>query len=157
VRQDPSLAERVRVHLRRVLARYVAGEIVEQLEPTSVHGRDLVGGVVAIRGAWWGLVVLRCDRGLALQLHDVDEAVSVDGLMRRVCTALAADIAESLDPAAQRSRAVALAIDNAEWVPESGVLQATAEVRVDRWIARVEVYRRRRSDEVPTPNDELAT
>jgi hypothetical protein len=75
---------------------------------------------------------------------------SIDDVLRRMVAGLAHLVATELDPSARVSRAVTLAADNAEWQPAVASLQASVELHVGPWLARVEVHRRRRSDEVPT-------
>lgn len=117
----------------------------------SLAGRDLVGGVVALRGTWWGVVIVRCDRELAHRLGEAPERpTSTDALMRRFALELAPVVATHLDPSAKLSPPVALAADNATWQPSYAVVQLRVDVRVGASAMVVEVQRRRRSDEIPT-------
>lgn len=123
---------------------------------TDLEGRDLVGGVVAVRGAWWGVVIVRSDRSLAQRLAaESGPPMSVDETMRRLATDLAQVVVADLDPTAKLSAPVALASENATWVPTIAWLQARVEVQVDDALLVVEVHRRRRSDEIATTGDDL--
>lgn len=122
---------------------------------TALVGRDLVGGVVAVRGAWWGVVIVRCDRVLADRIAGrCAPPVTVDELMRRFAGELARAVVDELDPTAALSAAVALASDNATWEPTIAWLQARVEVHVAGELVVVEVHRRRRSDEIATAGSE---
>lgn len=124
-------------------------------ERTDVSGRDLVGGVVAVRGAWWGVVIVRCDRALAVELADgLRDSLSIDEIMRRLAVLVARTALRPQDPNATFSAAVVLAADNALWVPSQARLQSRFEMRVDRHLAIVEIHRRRRSGEVETAGDQ---
>jgi hypothetical protein len=109
----------------------------------DLHERELVGGVVAVHGAWWGVVIVRCDRGLV-----------TDDLLRRLATELTRAVTDVLDPTAARSAPVLLAADNALWEPSVAILQARVDARVGEHLVVVEVHRRRPSGESPAVGDD---
>ena len=126
------------------------GPVFEIAATTELADRDLVGGVVALRGTWWGVVIVRCDRELANALLDEStQPMSTDAVMRGLAMELAPVVARHLDPSAKLSAPVALAADNAEWQPSYAVLQLRVDVHAGPHLLVVEVQRRRRSDEIP--------
>ncbi|HET6586011.1 MAG TPA: hypothetical protein VFG69_21285 [Nannocystaceae bacterium] len=144
---DPDLARPILARLTALLAT----PVVDAGTTTALAGRDLVGGVVAARGTWWGVVIVRSDRELARRIADgCTPPETIDASMRRIAGELAHVVVQELDPTAKLSAPVVLAADNATWVPEIAWLQARVEVHVHAQLFVVEVHRRRRSDEIPT-------
>jgi hypothetical protein len=118
---------------------------------TDLVGRDLVGGVVAVRGLWWGVVIIRCDRSLAIDLADgATASEAIDDIMRRLAALIGRVATMPLDLHASLSAPVVLAADNALWEPSQAQLQQRVEAHIDGQLVVVEVHRRRRSGEVET-------
>ena len=126
------------------------GPVREASRPISLEDRDLVGGVVALRGAWWGVVIVRCDRTLAEALVDGPSVTTTDAVLRALAVDLGSLVKQHIDPTARLGDAVGLAADDARWQPSYAVLQLRVDVQAGRHLMVVEVRRRRRSDEMPT-------
>ncbi len=122
---------------------------------TALVGRDLVGGVVAVRGVWWGVVIVRCDRPLSLALADGRaDSSAIDEVMRQLAVLVGRAATRPLDPHATLSAPVVLAADNALWEPSQSRLQTRVETRVGEHLVVVELHRRRRSGELVTAGDQ---
>lgn len=120
-------------------------QVVVPREQPGVRDRDLVGGATWIRGGWRGVVVVRCDRALAIELakraesRGLPEDGGVHWLLRYTVDVVLAMVGRH----AKATDSVTLAGAEIFWFPASCTIRKRAALLVGDDIVTVEVYERR--------------
>jgi hypothetical protein len=129
------------------------GEVRVDASPDVETALDIVGAVVPLRGRWWGVVLMKCERALVEDLAARTREF-VDAVLRDLVLELGRAVRPHLDPTGTLGAPISLDGENSGWQPRSSVLVSRTALSVAGRALVIEIHRRRRSDEVPQVDDE---
>jgi hypothetical protein len=140
--------------LVRETLRLSMGEVLSRpLMPTKVLvARDpanVIGVVVPLRGRWWGMAIVRCDRGIPAEIADrrgTGRYGDFDAAMRWLGVEIAKAVRRTVDLTAEVGDAIVLAGDETMWVPSNATLFSEASFKSGERTLVVSAYQRTRSD-----------
>lgn len=123
------------------------------LAPTKVlvarDPADVIGVVVPLRGRWWGMAIVRCDRRLPKEIADArgtGRYADFDAATRWLGLEVAKAVRRTVDLTAELGDAIVLAGDETMWVPSNAKLYSEACFKSGDRSLVVSAYERTRSD-----------
>ena len=109
----------------------------------------VIGVVVPLRGRWWGMAIVRCDRRIPQEIAErrgTGRYGDFDAAMRWLGLEIAKAVRRTVDVTAELGDPIVLAGDETMWVPSNATLFSEACFKSGDRTLVVSAYERIRSD-----------